>query len=117
MSSPGTTPSGSRGRAAAGVKTELACGAMRHVSNQRKAAIEHHPHAPADRLDTDDPTLERVSSARRGRNTRDDHVVGRNTHKGELLSGRSGRGDFEHPLTQFEVGELVVGRGDPSRGG
>src|SRR2546430_17643535 len=91
-----------------GTQSELARGAMRHMGHQRKAAIEHHSHAPADRLDPEDPAVERVPSARRWRDTPDDHAVGWDSPQGELPPARAASGAFGHLLTTFPGGALTA---------
>jgi hypothetical protein len=98
----------------AGPKREFACGAMRDVGYEREAAVEHHTHTPADRLNAQDPPTERITSARCRQFTRDHDVVGRDADQRRVLAGRGARGDFDHAVADLEVGELGVRRRDMS---
>src|SRR5438093_13618959 len=96
-------------------KRELARRPMRHVRDEREAAVQHDAHAPADRLDPDDARAECVSCARRGGLTREEHVVGRDPDEGKLVSGGRVCGELEHMTGYPDAGHLVIGGTEASR--
>ena len=86
---------------------ELACGLARDVRDQWKAAVEHEPGAPADRLDADDAPTEAVPGTRARRLARDDDVVGPDAEEREVIAWRWRLGDLDVLVSDPQVCQLV----------